>query len=67
MAAVDYQDFVNLMLDFRGGFEEDIEADVNDHLVLLADNLSAAHEGTSAAADSGTAADAEAAEESKTD
>lgn len=38
MAAVDYQDFVNLMLEFKGPFEDDEIEDVNEYLELLAEN-----------------------------
>ena len=32
MAATDYQDFINLMLDFREGFEYDEADQVMEHL-----------------------------------
>ena len=38
MAAADYQDFVNLMLEMRGPLEEEDIPDVNTYLRQLADN-----------------------------
>ena len=41
LAAADYQDFVNLMLEMRGPFEDEVEHDVDTYLRLLADNQDA--------------------------
>ena len=38
MAAADYQDFVQLMLEMRGPLEAEVETDINVYLRQLADN-----------------------------